>query len=116
MVGELNVLNVGAGDIRVTFNHIDQGETKKALRMLKDMQQRGYAIMVALPDGTYTRAKTIDPTTNSYVIVVAEDAPLPTDAVVEKTRGRKKGKTGTKSAKVPVRTSRAVGVARSAGG
>lgn len=113
-VGELSILNVGAGDIRVTFNHHDRGETQKAMRMLRDMQKRGYAVLVELPDGTYTRATKLDATTNSYVLTLPDEAPVPADA--EPVKGRRGRRPGTKQVKVPVRTSKAVGVARSAGG
>lgn len=111
-LGELAVLNVGAGDIKVVFNQADTGETKKAIRMLKDMQQRGYAIMVQLPDQTYVRAKRIDESTNSYVIVVPDEMVIEEAVPVLK----KRHKRGGKQVKVPIRKSRAVGVARSAGG
>ena len=115
MLGELSVLNVGAGDIRVIFNQEDRGETKKAIRMLTDMQQRGYAIMVELPDRTYARAQTIDGSSGCYVIVVPEDVELPDDASVESVTKPQRGRK-SKKAKLPIKTSKAVGVARSAGG
>lgn len=130
-IGELSVLNVGAGDIVVTFNQEDAGETEKALRMLRDMQARGYAIMVRMPDESYRRATAIDGASGRYVIVVPSGQELPADAEVVTcacgcgaavTPGKKwkvghhARKHGSVKAKVPVRTSRAVGVARSAGG
>lgn len=112
-LGSLSVLNVGAGDIRVTFNRDNTDEVEKALSMLRDMQSRGYAIMIELPDHTYVRATSIDASTASYVVVVNETSPLPDDAVVESPQTRaKRGR----RVRVPVRTSRAVGIARSAGG
>lgn len=116
MTGELSVLNVGAGDIRVVFNHADQGESAKAIRMLTDMQQRGYAILIELPDGSYTRAQAIDASRGRYVITLPEDVQLPPDAEpvpTKRGRGRPRGR---RTVSVPVKTSKAVGVARSAGG
>lgn len=112
-MGQLNVLNVGAGDIKVVFNEGDEAETSKAIKMLKDMQARGYLIAVELPDGTYTRAVDIDATRNRYIITVPDEMPLPPQAelVAEpRRRGRRR------KASVPVTGARAVGVARSAGG
>lgn len=103
MTGELSVLNTGYGDIRVTFNDQDDEETNKALQMLEDMQQRGYAIMVELPDGTYQRAERIDRQTKSYVLVPPKAA----------RRGAKKRDVEVRQ---PIARTRAVGVARSAGG
>ena len=116
MNGSLSVLNVGAGDISITFNQHDTGERDKALRMLKDMQKRGYAILVRLDDGTYTRALEIDETHGCYVIQEPEELPAtptgeapPSDAPATKRRGRPR-----KS--VPIEKAHATGVARSAGG
>jgi hypothetical protein len=135
-MGELSVLNVGAGDITVTFNKEDRGETAKALRMLKDMSARGYAIMVQLPDHSYVRAKAIDEHTASYVVVLPEDLPV-SDAEVAAPAGtcacgcggavspgktwirghhHRRGRKGMRTARLPVRRSKAIGVARSAGG
>lgn len=114
--GNLSVLNVGAGDIRVTFNNTDRGEIKKAVGMLTDMMARGYAVLVELPDGSYTRVTEVDASRGRYVITLPDDVQDPPDAeVVKPRRGRPKGKKG-RTISVPVRTSRAVGVARSAGG
>lgn len=119
MTGELSVLNVGAGDIKVVFNQADRGEAAKAIRMLNDMQARGYAILIELPDGSYTRAERIDATRGRYVITLPEDVSEPPEAEpVPKKRGKKsvvKGRKGRKVS-VPIAKSRAVGVARSAGG
>ena len=119
--GSLSVLNVGAGDLTITFDPGNAEETVKGLRMLMDMQRRGYLIAVKLPDGSYVRAEEIDPTAGAYVISLPEDAPpallatmqavaLETAADQPKRRGR------PRKVKVPIATSEAVGVARSAGG
>lgn len=165
-LGELSVLNVGAGDIVVTFNRNDAGETAKALRMLRDMQRQGYAILVQLEDGEYTRVVDVDATRGRYIIQLPEgEAELagpdaePVGAAVETChvighaedgaelvcmrprfpvhagqhetasglkfsvrRGAKRlkpegrGRKRTDRVAKPIRTSRAVGVARSAGG
>lgn len=130
-IGSLAVLNVGAGDICVTFNQEDTGEAAKAIRMLRDMQARGYAILVRMPDNSYVRAHEIDASSGRYVVVVPESSEVPADAVpvtcacgcgATVTAGKKwkighhARKPGTRKVSVPVRTSRAVSVARSAGG
>ena len=121
-IGSLSVLNVGAGDIKVVFNKDDKGESKRAIRMLSDMQQRGYLIAVELPDGSYTRAERIDATRGRYVITVPDDVADPAEAepVAATRKGSTKksvvkGKRGRKVS-VPIQKARAVGVARSAGG
>jgi hypothetical protein len=112
-MGELSVLNVGAGDIKVTFNHLDSAESAKAIKMLMDMRDRGYAILVETEDG-YTRAVDIDASRGRYIIQIAGDAPLPADAE-EVTPTKKNGRRGRRVS-VPIAGRRATGVARSAGG
>jgi hypothetical protein len=73
MTGSLSVLNVGAGDIEVVFNQHDHGELARAIAMLKDMAARGYAILVRLEDGSYTRARHIDPERGRYIITLPQD-------------------------------------------
>jgi hypothetical protein len=111
--GSLSVLNVGAGDIEVRFNPHQPEEMNRALRMLTDMQKRGYAILVKQDDGSYARATAIDASTHCYVIAgepetAEQGADLVTGTVAPKKHGRYK--------KQPIATSHAVGVARSAGG
>lgn len=116
----LSVLNTGVGDIQVTFNQHDTGELEKDIRMLTDMQSRGYAILVQLEDGTYVRATEIDATRGRYIVQLpaADVAKAGPDAIVEPVR-RKRGrprKSDTVRVSVPVEKTRATGVARSAGG
>jgi|SRR5262247_426143 len=108
-MGELHILNTGQGDITMTFNPMDTEETAKAIRTLKDMQLRGYAILVRLPDGTYTRAIEINAEHGQYVIMEPEGG-VSAEVVPPKKRGRPK-KRG-----IPIAGTSAVGVARSAGG
>jgi hypothetical protein len=112
MTGELCVLNVGAGDIKVVFNEHDEAERAKAIRMLTDMQQRGYAILVELTDGSYTRAEAIDASRGRYVVTVPDDAEVPAHAEPVPTRRRGR----PRKVSIPVERAKAVGVARSAGG
>jgi hypothetical protein len=136
MTGSLSVLNVGAGDIEVVFNQHDQAETNKALQMLVDMQQRGYAILVRLDDGSYVRAKSIDASLGRYIIQIPDGASHaaaePVDVARQGTcacgcggvvaegkawiRGHHNRKAKRGRVAVPVRKAHAVGVARSAGG
>lgn len=138
MTGSLLIPNVGAGDVELTFDRHDAEDRDKALKILKDMQQRGYAILVRLPDETYVRAERIDLNRGSYVLRLPEDAPVPEAAEVPapgtcgcgcgatiapgKTyvRGHhRRGKAHPKRGKayhVPVTKARAAGIARSAGG
>ena len=151
MTGEIRVLNVGAGDIAVSFNNNDDDETEKALGMLRDMMARGYLIAVQLPDGSYARATKVDAKAGRYIITVPkalvadpdappqtglDDGPPIAPVIAEAQQhlcacgcGRPvaEGKTWVRNhhhrkrapqqtVSVPVRKTRAVGVARSAGG
>jgi hypothetical protein len=106
--GELHILNTGHGDITISFNEHSDEERTRAIAMLKDMQARGYAILVRQEDGTYVRAIEIDATRGQYII--STEAPVDPAALVPRRRGR------PKKTRVPIEKASAVGVARSAGG
>jgi hypothetical protein len=110
-MSQLNVLNVGAGDIEVRFNHLDDAEAKRAITMLLEMRNRGYAILVRDAEGHYQRAVDIDAKTGCYVLMLPEGAAVPDDAVAVTPAKR-----GRKKITVPVTKRSATGVARSAGG
>lgn len=140
--GSLCVPNVGLGDIEVRFNQHDSGERQKALRMLKDMAQRGYAILVKLDDGSYVRAVSIDAERGCYIVQLPEfDAQVAgtepaTDSPPEQVAGAvadavdrlrsglddgpalpTKARRGRKvRTSIPIERAHAVGIARSAGG
>lgn len=115
--GSLSILNVGAGDIHITFETGDPDEVRNAVSMLLDMQKRGYAILVAMPDGTYARAQSIDGQRGDYIVRTNNDTSepgpgsLPGDDQPKKRSGRR-----SRDVRLPVTGTRAVGVARSAGG
>lgn len=117
--GMLSVLNVGAGDIEVRFNPHQPEELDRAVRMLQDMQRRGYAILVKQDDGSYVRAEGIDPTRAVYIIS-GEPAAVLAPAVVTEAEGeivpppRRRGRPPKRTQ--PIETSHAVGIGRSAGG
>lgn len=113
-MGEVAVLNVGAGDIKVTFNHLDEAEAQKAIRMLNDMQQRGYAILVETAEGEYARATSIDASRGRYIVSLPDTAPLPAGAEEEPHKKRRPGR--PRKVSIPIQNTRSVGVARSAGG
>lgn len=145
MTGSLSILNVGAGDISITFNKDDDDEAKKAIKMLQDMMKRGYFVAVQLDDGTYARATAVDATRGRYVVSMPSLPPAETEEVAEAgapplahaesvtcacgcggavTPGRKwkmghwnrKREGSSYKVSVPVKKARAVGIARSAGG
>lgn len=115
--GSLSVLNVGAGDIELRFNQHNTEEREKALKMLTDMQRRGYAILVRLDDGSYVRATEIDAERGCYVVQMPEmSTGLDEGPSLPGRRGSRKGPRGRQRRHVPIERAHAVGVARSAGG
>ena len=111
MQAYIEILNTGGGDIRIEFQE-QEGEEgadagtltmseEKAVKLLTDLQKRGYAILVQMPDGTYARAISIDPETATYRVAVPEP----------KRPGRK-----PKVEQLPVTKTKTTAVARSAGG
>jgi hypothetical protein len=139
MTGSLCVLNVGAGDIELKFNQHEPDELARAVKILTDMQQRGCAILVKNEDGSYSRAHAIDASRGLYVISgeprpqaalpppperqaltgdvldPAVDPDADADALVDQAlRARRRGRPPKRT--VPIATSHAVGVGRSAGG
>jgi hypothetical protein len=118
--GFLSVLNVGAGDLKMTFDKDKPGDVERARRAIEDMLRRGYMIFLEGPDGL-ERVRAFDPTSMSYVVEVpvvdepeteaipAPDAPKLADT--PRKRGRPKG-----TKKVPMTSTRATAVAATAGG
>jgi hypothetical protein len=70
-MGELSVLNVAGGDIKITFDKNNVGESIRAKRMILDMQKRGYALLVEVErngERAYERALGFDEKTGEYII------------------------------------------------
>lgn len=131
-MGELSVLNVGVGDTKISFDPSKPAEVKRACAMVVDMLKRGFAILIeAGKDGEgrplYRRAHDFDPETAEYII--AGDPPeqeeaheeteaeagagLPAKRKAPRSSGRG-AKAGT--SRVPAAGTKAVAVARVAGG
>ena len=117
MIGEIGILNVGAGDTKLSFDPKKPAERERAAKVVEDMLKRGYAILVQV--GTrkgkplYQRAEAFDPKTCEYIIVGApEDAEIE-DPAPSKPAPRPRGRPRKR---LPAETTRATAVARSAGG
>lgn len=123
--GELGILNVGAGDTKLTFDKSNPVERERAAKIVTDMLRRGYAILVQVGDHngepTYCRARAFDPDTCEYVIAGGQDESIDIGAIgkasglgdgvplpAPKKRGRPR--------KIPAERTHAVAVARTAGG
>ena len=114
MIGELAILNVGHGDTKLTFDKKKPEEVKRACKVVANLLKRGFAILVEVGkkngEPLYQRAKAFDPKTCEYIIVGAPD-----DAEIKApSSARTKGRRASR--RVPAGSTRAVAVARSAGG
>ena len=71
--GTVGVLNVGAGDTKLSFDPTNPAERIRAARIVKDMIRRGYALLIEVeknPQGepVYKRATDFDENTCEYII------------------------------------------------
>lgn len=99
--GALDILNCGAGHIAMKFDKDNPEEVVKARKMITDMMRRGYLILVTEADGSTRRVKRFDPTRDEYIIEEMEPA---TPKPIKRTR------------RLPVHTTKATAVGRTAGG
>lgn len=113
--GSLSALNVAGGDVKITFDKDNLPDQIRAARIIKDMLARGYALIIEV-DGAYQRVKEFDEKHNEYIIADFESTkPEIADAEIETPQETSKAKPrGSK--RVPMASTNAVGVARSAGG
>ena len=113
MSGYLEVLNIGRGDMKFTFDKDDVQETERAKRCVEDMLRRGYSIFVEHDDGKMSKVKSFDAENEEYIIAdgplySGDSAPEVAGEVAPKKRGRPK--------KVPLKDSKATAVPRTGGG
>ena len=125
MTGQIGILNVGAGDTKLSFDKSNPQECIRAARIVTDMLRRGYALLIEMDDGkggkTYTRAKAFDPATCEYII--ADFDPVTAQAADdEEPHEQESAETGAatnpttaKSASLKKRTTRRVDAARTIG-
>lgn len=125
--GEIGILNVGAGDIKISFNTDDEQEKIRARRIVKDMLRRGYALLIEVEPGKYQRAKDFDESTGEYLIadfdptVEEDEAETGDDEQAEEEAqpakgSKKKRRKKTKTRRVKASSTSGVAVSRTAGG
>lgn len=118
--GEVGILNVGYGDIKISFSADDVQEVIRARRIVTDMLKRGYALIAKTSDGKYQRVYAFDEQTDEYVIAdydpeVEDDAEEGKEAAAPSpTTKKKRGKKKTR--RIKAKDSHAVAVPRTAGG
>ena len=72
MPATIGILNVGAGDTKLTFDPTNPAEMIRSARIVRDMLRRGYALLVEVDDGKggkgYRRVHDFEESTCSYII------------------------------------------------
>jgi len=122
--GVLEILNVQGGDVKITFDKDNVSEAIRARRIVTDMLRRGYALVVEVDRGgvkAYERVQKFDEARGEYIIadldsIAAEQADTkeaeeeisaPAPAVKKRSRPSKS---------LPMESTRATAIGRSAGG
>lgn len=132
MPGSVGILNVGAGDTKLTFDPKKPDEVKKSAKIVGDMIKRGFVLLIEVgkdKDGEplYRRAKAFDESTCEYIIAGSiddepttteqphdeEQASAPPRARKEKAEPKRDRRRTTR---VPASSTQAVAVARTSGG
>lgn len=112
----ISILNVGEGDTKLSFDPEKPVERERAARIVTNMLQRGYAILIRVgeKDGApiYTRAKGFDPSTCEYLI--DNLSPEEEREIEEAMRGKKRGR--PKKTRVAAASTPAIAIARTARG
>jgi hypothetical protein len=112
-VGQLEVLSVGQGHIRIKFDKDDAVEFQRARRIIADMLKRGYVLLVE-HDGKLQRVRRFDETTDEYIVA---DGPLnATDEEESPPAEQAKRGRRPREKRVPLKEGQATGVAPTAGG
>lgn len=103
----LSILNVGSGDTKLSFDPEKPEELERTKRVVTDMLAMGYAIIVRDGEG-WRRATGFDPNTCEYLIADVPQSVAQAQPVPKAKRGRPR--------RVAAGSTKAVSVARSAGG
>lgn len=132
-LGTVGILNVGAGDTKLSFDPSNPAERIRAARIVRDMLRRGYALLIEVERNgvkKFERALEFDEAVCEYVIadfdpVVAQEedrneqeageAPSNAEAGAA-TEAAPRRRPGRPKKSVPAESTRAVAVARISGG
>lgn len=119
-MGSVGILNVGAGDTKLTFDSSNPDEVKRSARIVKDMIRRGFVLLIEVGKNDkgpiYQRAHDFDENTAEYIVAGAPTTEQE-EIVVKKPAStpRRSGKRAPQT-RVPAAKTNAVAVARTAGG
>ena len=127
MDGSVGILNVGAGDVTLSFDKSNPAERERAAVIVADMLKRGYAILIQVGEKEgeplFQRIKAFDETKCEYIIMdgpdehvhltdLAAEGKEPDVAIRVHTGKSKRGR----PRRIPAESTRAVAVSRTAGG
>lgn len=132
MAGSVGILNVGAGDTKLTFDPKKPDEVKRSARIVADMIKRGFVLLIEVGkdekgEPLYRRAKAFDESTCEYIIAgsIDDESTTTEQSHDEKPTGAppRKGKAAQPpkrdrrgNTRVHASTTEAVAVARTSGG
>ena len=131
--GTIGILNVGAGDTKLSFDHSNPMERARSARIVTDMLKRGYVLFIDTGGKNYKRVLQFDEKHCEYIIAdfdptaATETIQQEGTAANEQSRqetsdertapaAKAPGKRGRRSARVDAGTTTGVAVHRSAGG
>lgn len=78
MDGSVGILNVGAGDTKLSFDPNNPAERIRAARIVRDMLRRGYALLIEVErDGKKQFERAIDFREDTCEYVIADFDPTP---------------------------------------
>lgn len=120
-MGKVGILNVGAGDTKLTFDTSKPDELRKSAAIVEDMIRRGFVLLIETgrdeKGPLYRRATGFDASTAEYIIA-GPSAPQEITGNDEEPasapKAGRKGKSGI--LRVAASSTDAVAVARTAGG
>lgn len=122
MVGTVAILNVSAGDTKLTFDPKMPAEVARAAKIVKDMLRRGFALLVEVGSDDkgplYRRVHDFDEATTEYIIAGTPDDQEDSHEQKQASppRTRRKGKAAAKPRRIAAQKANVVAVARTAGG
>jgi hypothetical protein len=129
-MGQLSILNVYEGDVEITFDNNNAAEAIRARRIISDMLQRGYALLIEVEPGVYQRAVGFDEKAGKYIIADFDpsyrpktegsdednERENPEEEAETETPPKIRSQRGRPRRSIAMESTSAVAVARSAGG
>lgn len=122
MNGTLGILNVGAGDTKLSFDPSKPEERKKAAAAVRQMLRAGFSIFIngfdAYGKDAFVRVHDFDPEACEYIIMTAPEGEEPEapNGRSEETAHVDKRTRGYKQSRIPAAKARGVAVGRTSGG